>query len=822
LRHEQPGATVKHPSNSKFYSWLKAWRLVCLGLLLSTGLRAGPVLDPSSPLAFFTSAADSLLKAQPEFAQAGLSVTNIPVYPTNGYTPAVHRLLQLAANLYDASTNKTTAAPDDFDYPSVFRPTFTNVVIDGVTNVIINGYTTNVWFSHPVDVTALLDPASTNANVYGIPWVIGARKGFPNFNQVSMQDTVSLTRKLQIVKDPSNPPDHLLWHTNIQYALGISNVVGVQAWNSYVVNYPRALNIICFDEIDVGLTNQNGPVVLVPPQSNHYTNTAFLSIPANTWNGYPVSPNAPATNIANSFDIVINVTNAVLPEAVFHPNGTYTVTTNVQSVPFDTTTGYPLPIYGLSLTNRLWFYMLDSASGRVIDYVQLNGMESRQDLLSELPSNGGFGPGGVWDTNRVDGTTNEAMPILGIVNQVQASLQNPPYVAPNYPTPITIADWQRAGFPGGSTSVSQAVQQFIDFYFNVGNNPSLVMQVPYTPTRQISVYSTWQANDPLVHYTLSDLTGLGDFSTAPVTNHDQAITDFVQPHLFRVNNRYVNWGATGNLFPDQYADYFYDPAIIDPSVTRSDDWNFPNGPLNAGWIGQVHRGTPWQTVYLKAAPVDPVMWQNWTGDASLGDAAIFQPFNDWRLAALLAWLFNPTDPRQLTSANSTNLSGALDGISVVTNSVPSPATLVMSSNSPQAAIIVNGINAARANQPGQLFGGAGDILATPELSLNSPWLDLDDDAIYEITDADYEMIPSQLLPLLRQDSVGSFARSNGAPQFQFTGFDGFVYEVDVSSNLLSWMPLGTQVTTNGVLTVSDPAASGLGPRYYRTSLIPQP
>ncbi|HEY5043087.1 MAG TPA: hypothetical protein VIK53_13915, partial [Verrucomicrobiae bacterium] len=45
-------------------------------------------------------------------------ITNIPVY-VNGqfvYSPAVNRVLQLAANIYDASTNSF--------YPSVFRPTF--------------------------------------------------------------------------------------------------------------------------------------------------------------------------------------------------------------------------------------------------------------------------------------------------------------------------------------------------------------------------------------------------------------------------------------------------------------------------------------------------------------------------------------------------------------------------------------------------------------------------------------------------------------------------------------------------------------------------
>ena len=299
---------------------------------------------------------------------------------------------------------------------------------------------------------------------------------------------------------------------------------------------------------------------------------------------------------------------------MFHPDGGYRTTTNVWSVPFDTTTNYPQPLFGVNLTNRLWIYLLYDASGRVIDYVQLTGMESRQDLLSEIGGSiDDFGPGGVWDTNRIDGRTNDTEPILGIENQIQASLGNPPYVVQGYSTPVTVNDWVRAGLPAGFSSVSQAVQAFQIFYNVSGSPTNLVMEVPYTPIRQISVYSTWQANDPLVHYTVSDVTGVGDFSTAPRTNFDATITALVQTNLVHLSSRYLPWGGAGNSKANEYFNYIFNPAIIDPNVTRSDDWNFPNGPLSAGWIEAVHRGTPWQTVYLKSAPVDPVTWQKLDG-----------------------------------------------------------------------------------------------------------------------------------------------------------------------------------------------------------------
>ena len=56
------------------------------------------------------------------------------------YSSAVNRLLQLAANMYDATTNNFGVNGNNYNYPSVFRPTFWVTNEFGYTNVYINGY----------------------------------------------------------------------------------------------------------------------------------------------------------------------------------------------------------------------------------------------------------------------------------------------------------------------------------------------------------------------------------------------------------------------------------------------------------------------------------------------------------------------------------------------------------------------------------------------------------------------------------------------------------------------------------------------------------
>ena len=157
-------------------------------------------LVPWTPLQFFTIAADRMLRdysqqwlvespsnylatygsytnistaANPSLNPTNMplpfGITNIPVY-VNGqfvYTPAVQRVLQLAANIYDATTNTAVAVGADF--PSVFRPIFlvTNDTA-GYTNIYISGYeqvvSVPVWnhsdsqLALPVEVTDLMNP----------------------------------------------------------------------------------------------------------------------------------------------------------------------------------------------------------------------------------------------------------------------------------------------------------------------------------------------------------------------------------------------------------------------------------------------------------------------------------------------------------------------------------------------------------------------------------------------------------------------------------------------------------------------------------------
>ena len=146
---------------------------------------------------FFTNAADRLLASHTNFIVnvngfvTNLSTGFIPIYPTNYYTPAVHRMLQLAANIYDATTNKSLEIGSDFDYPSVFRPIFGRTSIFGQDTIYIAGYVevgpTNAvpvpdanlaTYALPDQLVTVeqssilpLNGIVTNINMFGAPWV---------------------------------------------------------------------------------------------------------------------------------------------------------------------------------------------------------------------------------------------------------------------------------------------------------------------------------------------------------------------------------------------------------------------------------------------------------------------------------------------------------------------------------------------------------------------------------------------------------------------------------------------------------------------------
>jgi hypothetical protein len=263
-------------------------------------------------------------------------------------------------------------------------------------------------------------------------------------------------------------------------------------------------------------------------------------------------------------------------------------------------------------------------------------------------------------------------------------------------------------------------------------------------------------------------------------------------------------------------------ALKDPVPTifgSSDYWDFPTNKFpNPGWTGRVHRGSPWQTVYLKPPDTNSWvnLWQTWTGNpqivTNLGqfstnmilpskavfyaggggvatpfvtftnglavyDAYLSQPASDGHLLDLFSTAFDANASRGRLSINQTNLaawSAVLSGVIALTNGgvlpdaygntpIVIPPAGVYNPAAPTNALppvvqIVNAINAARANFPNNCFQRLGDLLTVPALTVASPFLNLTYTAglAPPISDAAMERIPQQILGLLKADSTPRF------------------------------------------------------------------
>jgi hypothetical protein len=777
--------------------------------------NAAPILNTGSPVGFFTNVASRLLSSE-----LNLDLMRIQIYPTNQYTPAVHRLLQVAANIYDASTNRyydnsTPLTP----LPTVFQPVFDvengNVYITNFVEVTDTSIFTNTLRSlnGGSNVVAALQP---NDLLFGVPLIIGAKKGFPNFNEFAMESAFQLARKLQVTRtSPTASPN--TYSYNQMLILSITNQLGVECWNSYNNDYTRPVNIFVTDYLVMTLTNDEGfcaNAVTILSGSIQIPNATNSDWPG--YNFYAPNP---------SFQIPLNQSVTVITNSIYRFNvgGTPYLTAN-SVLPFETNvvingSSYPQPHWGMLVTNNIQAIMVDVASGRIIDYVQLSGPDSSRDLTSEILGENDTGSPSadqgddLWDT-----TLNSQGFPYGYVNQVGVSLGL-------YPPGAASGTWDQTD----PTLHQNEVDGFRAYYHlsplhpgNPGESQTVAlaqatnaMQAPYTPMATAYQHVTWQANDPLVHYIASDLQG------APGNSLDR---NFNWPaNLGQLNDRYMPWGGNRNKPRSDPNPYNF--AIKDPLVWSSDGWNFPNGQtLNPDWLGQVHRGTPWQTIFLKATNIlatanGLAIWENWTGDLDATDAAAMAPVQDWHLASLLASLLNTNDLRSVPSVNNPDPNAwlvLLNGLTAWTNTLPDQFdAVVISSNSPQASVIANAIQSVRINQPGQFFRDVGDMLATPQLTEQSPFLNLSSD----ISDEAYEIIPSQLLSLLRADSIGSIAPVNGQRVVQFTGYDGHAYAIEVSSDLINWVSISTNCPVNGMFGFTNSAAPNANQQFYRSVLL---
>ncbi len=766
-----------------------------------TGSRSATNFLAWRPIDFFTITANRLL------ANAGYNfgVANIQIYPTNFYTPSVHQLLQLAANIYDAATNRTVppiVGTNAVGLPTVFRPRF----LVTTTNIMINGYleVTNADIANSAtgplirDLSIPYDRANLKPfdMVYGVPLVIGAKKGLPNFNELAMQTQVEVARKLEFLR--KSLQETLPSVTNQMFTVSISNTVGVEGWNSYGNAFPRDLRMLVTAIVRATLTNEFGQTLLplgAPiPYGFAISNSAAVDLPAGTWPGFK-----DANSAVISFKVPVNTNFMALPRATYRqtPRGA------PRLVPltgmFESPSGFPIPHWWLNLNTRLLFALVDTRASRIVDYVNLSSWENTLDITDTLMRGGQCGDpynqdgsdGSMWCTNRWPRSSADNIPTYGILNQIGVGLGL-----------IEPQNWN--SFLMETPPGQDRVQARDFFRVQFGLSPivpgtyyrSNTFYAPFTPFRDIYVFTSWQANDPLVHYTVGDLMDLVRSNNVAFNTFGTTISN-----LGRINDRYAPWG--GNPSGSSSSKTKYQWALKDPLVTRSDDWDFPTNKFpNIGWLGRVHRGTPWQTVYLKAPLIDLPTWMLWAGDGQIvtnvgqfatnvvplfavtNDAAFTHPLNDRYILDLFTTAFNENASRGQLSINQTNLaawSAVLSDVIVLTNTasgadltsnpylVPTNAPWVIDpagvydpynkTNAPPIVRIVNAINDVRAtNFTRKVFSRLGDILAVPELTVASPLLNTNSAMVIQrgINDEAYERLPQQILGLLKADPVPRF------------------------------------------------------------------
>src|SRR5262249_36983190 len=154
-------------------------------------------------------------------------------------------------------TNDATPGPKTGEkkppyFPSVFRPQFEAIAgPSGFTDVYITNY---VLVEAASDVIRggfpwrdlelgeqIIKPDFEG--VYGVPFIVGARKGFPNFNEFAMFSRFEIVRRLEFRRVLGSVP---IVETNQLVTVTVTNSFGIEAWNSYnsTSAYPRRIELI--------------------------------------------------------------------------------------------------------------------------------------------------------------------------------------------------------------------------------------------------------------------------------------------------------------------------------------------------------------------------------------------------------------------------------------------------------------------------------------------------------------------------------------------------------------------------------------------------
>jgi hypothetical protein len=768
---------------------------------------------PWSTRAFFMAASDRLLRHYTNFGP-NLCVTNIQIYPTNQFNARVFQILKQVANILDrVDDNFPGRLPNEPDFPNIFRPMFTDI---GTNLLYVSDFRefTNALALPAVRIMDPNDPGTFANNspaqimmTLGVPMIVGAEKGHPNLNEIVLRSPGFIARKLGFFKNSTN--DLRPVFTNQMYHMGVRPSFGVELWNPYAATLPREYNLVVQGEMISMITNSSGQIVwgtntVIQPAPNApwlplplpgrrpFTNQYNITrnIPANTWAGSPASLSfiaSPFTNLAE------------LPTAKFTNQGPPTFLparpgrTNLASAIlwYDsyerTTPSFYLPDWTWVVTNRLRYFLYDTATARIVDVanVVLDHRMSVDELLQGVQPLAAQGPSPYryWDFRRVGGGSNA--PYRGILEQIATSTNA---------SSIEWNDYNVAAVFSSSVPNSQKARAAADFaQFLTTNTTKLSAQTPFNPIMAWATEHAWGVNDPFVHYLGVDYQVFGETNPIPVQSLPDAyiqMTNRRSQFMSNINYTYRPWGGNRPVFgfDEDALITDYDVTKQDPLVRWADDWNFSTNYYgNIGWLGRVHRGTPWQSIYLKAGIYPTNLWRNWAG------SPLTHPTNDWMLADYFTVSVDPDSRRGLLSVNQTNRAAwaaALSGVSVLgTNFVPFSSDaaaqpppnrpIFIAPNSPELDGIIAGIERVRRAQPAAVFSNLASFLSVSEVSATnnggivSPYLSFNGlpppvrrlgsanpnsymDTL-GLDDVSYERIPQQVLSLLKVEEQPRFA-----------------------------------------------------------------
>ena len=609
---------------------------------------------------------------------------------------------------------------------------------------------------------------------YDVPIIFGARQGFPVLNEVAMHNMVQVYRRLRLQKDASGKVAEV--HRSFQMA--VTNYFITESWNPYTnyppvsgmngTSFPRGLTLFITNSVRTWLTNNS---------SLNYTNFQVLGLPVAT------VPNIPAyTWKTNQFFIPGNaMTQSALGNSTYLPNGPGGPFKPAGAVVEFDTSGIPMTNqWGLTVNNRFLYLAFDEVHGQLVDAFASARMTDTMDITDALnnPIDENFPTAALefsrlWSnraTNITDLTNFPSTLVLseGERNQIRICAGRPA---------ATDDVWKDYGAIQGFGSVSAAVINFNN-WLATNTVVTNVQVTPFNSGARIAKATSWQANDPLVHYNSFDMNETK--SDAPehfsYSRKAPGYAQYSMLYRFKSSGAKANVTSISNLNTDVYFPWGraanpsdeYKYNLKDAGVFNADLWSFPSHKYpTLGWIGRVHRGTPWETISLKSAPadVDFDVWRRHVGPPAARIETMTT--NDWKMFDIFTTAIHPNVTRGRLSINQTNLaawSAVFSGVVTTTNidngigdggfegrdvaiqpDAIDPVTI---------RTIVNGINAVRQTFTNNQFHKLSEFLAVPQLTLESPVFAASGKGglivpTTKLLDSDYERLAEQILSLVK-------------------------------------------------------------------------